>query len=103
LATRDLVNYIKDKYITINAAKNTVHHYEQIVRTRVEATGTTDPIPVAKIEVDITTYNALAEVDRDIVYCYNWELDRNESKRDIKLIDAMYVGDVMTEHAETLG
>ena len=70
LATRDLVNFIKDKYGTINDAKNTVHHYEQIVRTRVEATGTTDAIPVAKIEVDLTTYNALASTDRDIVYCY---------------------------------
>ena len=103
LATRDLVNFIKDKYGTINDAKNTVHHYEQIVRTRVEATGTTDAIPVAKIEVDVTTYDALDAEDRDIVYCYNWELDRNESKRDIKLIDAMYVGDIMSEHAEKLG
>ena len=55
------------------------------------------------IEVDETTYNALAAADRDIIYSYNWELDRNESKRDIKLIDAMYVGDIMSEHAEKLG
>ena len=103
MATRDLVNFIKDKYGTINAAQTEIHHYEQIVRTRVEATGTTDAIPVAKIEVDVTTYNALDAEDRDIVYSYNWELDRNESKRDIKLIDAMYVGDVMSEHAEKLG
>ena len=103
MATRDLVNFIKDKYGTINAAQTEIHHYEQIVRTRVEATGTTDAIPVAKIEVDVTTYNALDAEDRDIVYCYNWELDRNEAKRDIKLIDAMYVGDVMSEHAEKLG
>jgi len=102
LATRDLVNFIKDKYGTINAAMDTIHHYEQIIRTRVEATGTTDAIPVAKIEVDETTYNALADEDRNIVYSYNWELDRNESKRDIKLIDAMYVGDIMSEHAEKL-
>ena len=103
LATRDLTNFVKDKYGSITVAKNLVHHYEQILRTRVEATGIADAIPEAKIEVDITTYNALADADRNIVYCYNWELDRNESKRDIKLIDAMYVGDVMTEHAETLG
>ena len=103
LATRDLTNFVKDKYGSITVAKNLVHHYEQILRTRVEATGTIEAIPEAKIEVDVTTYNALADADRNIVYCYNWELDRNESKRDIKLIDAMYVGDVMTEHAETLG
>ena len=103
LATRDLTNFVKDKYGSITVAKNLVHHYEQIIRTRVEATGIADAIPVAKIEVDVTTYNALADADKNIVYCYNWELDRNESKRDIKLIDAMFVGDVMTEHAETLG
>ena len=103
LATRDLTNFIKDKYGTVTAAKNSIHHYEQIVRTRVEATGTSDAIPVAKIEVDETTYNALDAEDRDIVYCYNWELSRNESKRDIKLIDAMYIGDILSEHAEKLG
>ena len=103
LQTRDLVNFIKDKYGTINAAKNTIHHYEQIVRPRVEATGITDAVPLAKIEVDETTYNALAAADRDIIYCYNWELDRNEAKRDIKLIDAIYIGDIMSEHAEKLG
>ena len=103
LATRDLTNFVKDKYGSITVAKNLVHHYEQILRTRVEVTGIADAIPEAKIEVDVTTYNALADADRNIVYCYNWELDRNESKRNIKLIDAMYVGDVMTEHAETLG
>ena len=103
LQTRDLVNFIKDKYGTINAAKDTIHHYEQIVRPRVEATGITDAVPLAKIEVDETTYNALAAENRNIVYCYNWELDRNESKRDIKLINVMYVGDILSEHAEKLG
>ena len=103
LATRDFTNFVKDKYGSITVAKNLVHHYEQILRARVEATGIAEAIPEAKIEVDVTTYNALADADKNIVYCYNWELDRNESKRDIKLIDAMYVGDVMTEHAEKLG
>ena len=103
LGTREFGAYVKNKYGSLATAKSTIHQYEQILRTRVEATGTTEAIPEAKIEVDVTTYNALADADRNIVYCYNWELDRNESKRNIKLIDAMYVGDVMTEHAETLG
>ena len=103
LNTRDLTSFIKDKYGTINAAKNRVHHYEQIVRPRVEATGTTDSIPVAKIEVDVTTYNSLAYADREIVYCFDMEIMKNEAKRDIKLINAMYVGDILSEHAEKLG
>ena len=103
LSARDFVHFIKHKYGTINEAKNKVHHYEKIVRERVEATGTSDPIPVAKITVDETTYNALPYAERDIVYCFNWEVDRNEAKRDIKLIDRQYASDILSEHSEKLG
>ena len=103
MATRDLVNFIKDKYGTINAAQTEIHHYEQIVRTRVEATGTTDPIPEARIEIDLTTYDTLAAAARNIKYCYDWEVDRNEAKRDIKLIGRNFVADILTEHSKKLG
>ena len=83
-------------------AKNTIHHYEKILRTRVEATGTTDAIPESKLEIDETTYDTLDTDVRNIKYCYDWEVDRNEAKRDIKLIDRLYVSDILTEHAEKL-
>ena len=102
LNSREFGNYIKDKYGSLNYAQNNVHHYEQIIRTRTEATGTTDPLPVKKIEVDVTTYNALAAADRNIVYHYEWEVNRNEDKREIKLIDKRYVADILSEHAEKL-
>ena len=102
LGTREFGTYIKAKYGTLITAKNTIHHYEQILRTRVEATGTTDPIPEARIEVDVTTYDTLAAAAREIKYCYDWEVDRNEAKRDIKLIDSLYVADILSEHAEKL-
>ena len=100
--SREFGNYIKDKYGSLNYAQNNVHHYEQIIRTRTEATGTTDPLPEKKIEVDVTTYNALAAADRNIVYHYEWEVNRNEDKREIKLIDKRYVADILSEHAEKL-
>ena len=102
LGTREFGSYIKGKYGTLLIAKSTIHHYEQILRTRVEATGTTDAIPEARIEIDLTTYNTLADAARNIKYCYDWEVDRNEAKRDIKLIDRLYVADILSEHAETL-
>ncbi|SVC71702.1 uncharacterized protein METZ01_LOCUS324556 [marine metagenome] len=102
LNSREFGNYVKNKYGTLSAAKNTVHHYEEIVRTRIEATGTSDPIPEATIEVDLTTYNTLDGLVRKIVYCYDWEVDRNEAKRDIKLIDRRYVADMLSEHSEKL-
>jgi len=103
LNSREFGAYIKNKYGTLQEAKNGVHHYEKIVRTRIEATGVSEAIPEATIEVDETTYDGLDGNDRKIVYCYDWEVDRNEAKRDIKLIDRKYVQDILSEHAEKLG
>ena len=102
LGSREFVTFIQSKYGSITFAKNNTHHYEQIIRDRIEATGTTDAIPQAKIEVDLTTYNALASDKRNIVYSYNYEVDRNEDKRDIKLVDPMYAGSIFTELSEKL-
>ena len=103
LGTREFGAYVKNKYGSLATAKNTIHHYEQILRTRVEATGTTDPIEEARIIIDETTYDTLAVAARNIKYCYDWEVDRNEAKRDIKLIGRNFVADILTEHAEKLG
>tara|TARA_Y100001949_G_scaffold139845_1_gene121773 strand:+ start:205 stop:780 length:576 start_codon:yes stop_codon:yes gene_type:complete len=100
LNTREFGAYVKNKYGSLTIAKNTVHHYEHTVRERVEATSTSDPIPKATIEVDLTTYNTLAVGSRKVVYYYNWEVDRNEAKRDIKLIDSRYVAGMLAEHSE---
>jgi len=115
LGTREFGAYIKNKYGSLTIAKNSIHQYEQILRHRIEATGTTDAIPEACIVVDYETYIALApqsghhhegeihgSVHRKIKYCYDWEVDRNEAKRDIKLIDRLYVADILSEHAEKL-
>ena len=102
LNSREFGAYVKNKYGTLTAAKNGIHHYEKIVRTRTEATGTSEPIPEATLEVDVTTYNDLDAVDRNIVYCYDWEIIRNDAKRDIKLIDRRYVSDILSEHSEKL-
>ena len=103
LGTREFGAYVKNKYGSLATAKSSIHQYEQILRTRVEATGTTEPIPEARIIIDETTYDTLAVTARNIKYCYDWEVDRNEAKRDIKLIDRRYVADILSEHAEKLG
>ena len=102
LNTREFGAYIKNKYGSLAYAKSTVHHYVQTVRERVEATNTSDPIPKAEIEIDLTTYNTLAAGSRKIVYYYEWEVERNEDKRNIKLIDSRYVADILSEQGEKL-
>ena len=103
LGTREFGAYVKNKYGSLATAKNSIHQYEQILRTRVEATGTTEAIPEASIIIDETTYDTLADAARNIKYCYDWEVDRNEAKRDIKLIGRNFAADILTEHAEKLG
>ena len=103
LGTREFGAYVKNKYDSLATAKSSIHQYEQILRTRVEATGTTEPSPEARIIIDETTYDTLAVGARNIKYCYDWEVDRNEAKRDIKLIGRNFVADILTEHAEKLG
>ena len=103
LNSREFGGFISDKYGTLNDAQNTIHHYEQIVRARVEATGTSESLPEKVIEVDVTSYNALDAADRKIVYCYDWEVTRNDDKRSIKLIDQKYAADILSEHSEKLG
>ena len=102
LNAREFGAYIKNKYGTLSYAQSTVHHYEQTIRERVEATGTSEPFSKATIEVDLTTYNTLAAGSRRIVYYYDWEVERNEDKRNIKLIDKNYVSDILAEQAEKL-
>ena len=102
LNAREFGAYIKNKYGTLSYAQSTVHHYEQTIRERVEATGTSEPFSKATIEVDLTTYNTLAVGSRRIVYYYDWEVERNEEKRNIKLIDRNYVSDILAEQAEKL-
>ena len=102
LNAREFGVYIKDKYGSITAARNVVHHYEQTIRERVEATSTSEPFSKATIEVDLTTYNTLAVGSRRIVYYYDWETERNEDKRNIKLIDRNHVSDILAEQAEKL-
>ena len=102
LNAREFGAYIKNKYGTLSYAQSTVHHYEQTIRERVEATSTSEPFSKATIEVDLTTYNTLAVGSRRIVYYYDWETERNEDKRNIKLIDRNHVSDILAEQAEKL-
>ena len=100
LGSREFVTYIKNKYGSINEAKNKIHHYEHIVRPRVEATGTIDPIEKKCLEIDLTTYNTLDEGNRGIIYCFEWEMEENEKKRDIKLVDPRFAATIFGEHSE---
>ena len=70
---------------------------EYIARARTEKTGTSDPIPAYRLEIDYQTYTETDVEEREIIYSYGYEQDLNESKREIQLIDAQYIQTVQDE------
>ena len=97
LSYKDFREYVSDKYGSIETAKSQIHHYEYIARARAEKTGTSDPIPAYKLEIDYQTYTETAVDEREIIYAYNFEKDLNELKREIQLIDNIYIQSVQDE------
>ena len=93
--------YLTNKYGTVDKSKVTLHHYEQITHPRTEVTGTADPIPERVVEIDYTTYRAVGEDNRQIVYAYEWEQEKNEANRTINLIDASFISGALDEARQT--
>lgn len=94
--------YIENKYQEFNPY-STVHHYEKII-TQFDAT--TQTTTTKNIIIDEDTYNALNEstntyvlptgpvtitVTKNAVSYYEYEVNLNESKRNIKILNSAYV------------
>ena len=54
-------------------------HYEYIARARAEKTGTSDPVPEYRLEIDYQTYTETDVLEREIIYSYGYEQDLNET------------------------
>ena len=99
--TKNFGMYLTNKYGSVEKSKVTLHRYEQIIHARTEVTGTSDPIPERTVEIDYTTYRAVGEDNRQIVYAYEYEQEKNEANRSISLIDASYISGVLDEARQT--
>jgi len=97
LSYKDFRGYVSSKYGSVETSQSQIHHYEYIVRARAEKTGTSDPVPAYKLEIDYQTYTETAVDEREIIYSYGYEDDLNESKREIQMIDAAYIQTVQDE------
>jgi len=97
-------SYVSDKY-NFNA-KATTHHYEKIITKVDSGTNTTT---IDNYIIDQESYNSLQTgtfersvatgqfsitTSRKIVSYYDYEYDLNESYRNIKLLNSIYVGEL---------
>ena len=95
--SRVFESYLTRKYGSVGTSKITVHHYEYTWQERVEATGTSDPIPAQKLEVDYDTYLGINEDFREVIYNFEYEETKNEANREISLIQPFYISQVIDE------
>lgn len=105
----DFEEYIKGKYGSIATAQSTVHEYRKILNPSslvwndelevYENKRNADGSIVTKraVVVDLTTYNTLADTAKESVSKWDWELEENEKKRFIRILDRKYLSKIRSE------
>ena len=96
----DFTNYMKSKYGSIELANTTVKkRYKVLSAAFRKIDGTV--IPKRRLEIDETTFNTLSEADRELQTAYEYEVEVNDDKRKIHLIDSSYLS-VITDQVENI-
>jgi len=96
LFNQDFDNYIKGKYGSIPQSQSEVHEYRQILNeAEVKFDGT--KIPERYVVVDQTTYNTLSPTERRTIYKYDYEIEENEKRREIRILDKRFLDKVRDE------
>ena len=102
LSSQIFEKFIINKYGSVTTAISGVKHYYQIVRAEVARTGTSERIPEVKFVVDETTYDALDSGDRTTLSNYHYEVELNDAKREIRLINPAFIRDIDYQIKRTL-
>jgi hypothetical protein len=94
LSQENLDRFIIKKYGNMASAKGTIKQYEQIVQPKtILFDGTI--VPETVYVVTQATYNTLSPNARREVTNYDYEIRVNEAKRQIKIIDKDYIGNIV--------
>lgn len=119
LTNQQLTIYLNGKYSAdaggesnvFSYIQTTIHHYEKLVTTVDNSTQTTS---IKSVEIDEDTYNTLQiqnktntfadgstvtyGVNKQAVTIYEYEVNLNESKREINLLNASYAADMENQY-----
>lgn len=102
-------NYLVSKYGQAFNTQATVHHYEKTLTQFDSGTNTTT---TNTVEIDLNTYNTTYQttksytlptgvvtvtISKSAISYYDYELNLNESKRNIQLLNSNYVNQLETE------
>lgn len=101
LFDRDFTNYIKGKYGSVQNAQSEIHEYRQILNESIVLYDGRK-IPERYVVVDLTTYNTLSPTTRRTIYKYDREVELNDARRKIKILDKRFLDKVTNEVAMVL-
>ena len=59
-------------------------------------------VPTKKLEIDLTTYNSLGSNDKSIQTAYEWEVELNDERRNIRLLKDIHLDRLISEVATIL-
>ena len=96
-----LTNYIRDKYGSVSAAHQTTHE-RRLILSAGKKLSSGRILKKRFVIVDESTYNATPEGDRELVTKWEYEVDRNDARRDIKILDKKYISLVRNEIRDIL-
>jgi hypothetical protein len=109
---RQFIKFLTNKYGSPAVAQTTIHHHEKIIETTDHSSG---KVTTRVYTIDLESYNSLpAEptefindmvteiTSRNIVYCYDYENELNESKRTINLVRKELVGTIKNQFKQLM-
>tara|TARA_B100000424_G_scaffold128251_1_gene97045 strand:- start:4198 stop:4821 length:624 start_codon:yes stop_codon:yes gene_type:complete len=102
----ELETHIASKYGSLNSAISTVHHYEEIIQSFVEAGFGNPRIEERTIEIDNTRFLSLSTsgaTNTKTITNYEYELNYNEQKKEIVLIEDIYADDILQNARDLFG
>ncbi len=92
----DWNKYMALKYGSVEASTQLSHHFEQIIQERtLLEDGNMSPEQV--IEIDYDNYLAINDTLKRAVTCYEYEEKLNTQKGEIKLVDPIYIPQILEE------
>jgi hypothetical protein len=91
LSSQDFTKMIRGKYGSVERAKKQIYEYRQILQEE------TDTTVLMEVIIDKDAYNDLPAPEKKRITKYDIEFKRNESNRQIKIIDSQYVEEILKE------
>jgi hypothetical protein len=98
---QDWERMLAGKYGSVAAAQAEVHEYRKIIRQE-ETLYNGKVIKEKYVVVDEETYNTISPTEKYTVTKYDYELELNEEKRKIRLLDKRYLKQVEDEVEDIL-